>query len=117
MRKTVDKKQAIFEYKQTEIPMGIYLMRNNINGKIFVNKSPNLNAIKNRDKMTLSAGLHMNKKLQKDWTEFGEDNFSYEILEELDQKEETAVSVKDRLKKMEQKWLEKLEPYGDKGYN
>ena len=95
--------------------MGVFQVKNNVNGKIFIDSCSNL---KNRWftlKMHLDTGRHPNSELQKDWNSFGPEAFTYEVLE---QKEADKVTdVRWELKKLKQKWLEKLEPYGDRGYN
>lgn len=41
--------------------------------------------------------------------------FTYEVLEEKEADEVT--DMRWELKQMEKLWLEKLQPYGDRGYN
>jgi hypothetical protein len=65
--------------------------------------------------MQLNMGRFANAQLQKDWQELGVEAFTYEVLEE-----KNAGEVTDKrweLKQMKKKWLEKLQPYGDRGYN
>ncbi|MGO4273216.1 GIY-YIG nuclease family protein, partial [Paenibacillus sp. TAF58] len=65
--------------------------------------------------MQLDMGRFANAQLQKDWKELGADTFTYEVLE---QKEADGVTdVRWELKQMEKRWLEKLQPYEDRGYN
>jgi hypothetical protein len=60
-------------------------------------------------------GRFANSQLQKDWKELGSEAFTYEVLEK---KEADEVTDKRwELKQMEKQWLEKLQPYGDRGYN
>jgi hypothetical protein len=63
----------------------------------------------------LDMGRHANFELQKDWKELGEEAFTYEVLEEKEAGEVT--DMRWELKQMEKPWLEKLQPYGDRGYN
>lgn len=62
-------------------------------------------------------GNHENKQLQKDWNALGPDAFAFEILEVVEQKDTPSFSLADELTLLEQIWLEKLEPYGERGYN
>ncbi|TDF99458.1 GIY-YIG nuclease family protein [Paenibacillus piri] len=103
------------EYKQLKTYMGAIQIINKANGKIYVASYPNL---KNKW-VTLQGQLDMgrfaNSQVQKDWKELGADAFAYEVLEE---KETEGVSdVRWELKQMEKRWLEKLQPFGDRGYN
>jgi len=65
----------------------------------------------------LNAGTNTNKTLQKEWNEYGEDAFVFEVLEILKEKKDGYFNAKDELKKLEEKWLDRLQPYGEKGYN
>ena len=111
----MNKKELILQYKLTNRPMGIYQIRNLVNGRVFVESSVNLTGILNRQEFALKLNGHKNKQLQADWNEFGAENFTFEILEEIVQREN--LDIKAELEFLEDLWLEKLEPYGDKGYN
>lgn len=47
--------------------------------------------------------------------DFGNEAFSYEVLEEKEADEIT--DMRWELKELEKPWLEKLQPYGNSGYN
>lgn len=109
------KKELLEAYKQIKIYMGVYQVKNCANGKVFIGTSSNL---KNRWLtlcMQLKANTHPNSKMQKDWNDFGSDNFIYEVLEQKECGE--TKNIHWELEKMEKEWLEKLQPYDDKGYN
>jgi len=113
----IDKKTAKKEYKQTLPPMGVYQIRNLVNGKILIGNSKNLPGKLNSYKFQLNLGSHMNSELQTDYTKVGEKNFSFEILDQLGPKEDPAYDYTDDLKVLEEMWLEKLQPFGERGYN
>lgn len=105
-------------YKLMKFPMGVFQIRNTVNGKIFVDSSNNLDAIWNRYRAELGFGSHPNKALQQDWNTYGEENFRYEILSVLEQKEgDTATDYAKEVKVLEAMYKEELQPYGEKGYN
>jgi len=79
--------------------------------------SLNLEGRLNRHKFQLSTGLHPNGKLQKDWNEFGAEAFVFEILELVKVKDDPDFNLEDELTLLEQIWTEKLNPFGEKGYN
>ena len=60
-------------------------------------------------------GRHANSQLQRDWSELGEDSFTYQVMEEKEVTEDTGTRWE--LRQMEKEWLERLQPYGDRGYN
>ncbi len=95
--------------------MGVFQIRNLTNEKIFVGSSLNLDGIFNRHEFSLKMDGHANKSLQKDWNALGAENFAFEILEELEPREN--LDSKKELEFLEDLWLEKLEPFGEKGYN
>ncbi len=112
-----DKKELKNQYKRTLPKMGVYQIKNLVNGKIFIGKSKDLHGKFNSIKFQLSRNSHMNKELQKDYNELGEKNFSIEVLDFLDPKEEPGYDYTTDLKMLEQLWFEKLQPYGEKGYH
>jgi hypothetical protein len=109
------RKELIESYKQMDTMMGVYQIKNNVNGKVFVSSFANLKNKWLTIKMQLNMGRHPNSDLQKDWNELSEDAFSYSVLE--DRKQEADMDVKWELQQMEKAWLEKLEPYNERGYN
>jgi group I intron endonuclease len=111
------KKELIKEYKLNHTPMGVYQIRNLVNEKVLVGASPNLTGIINRHKFALETGKHANAALQADWNEFGADKFAFEILDEISPIEGADHDYREDLNSLEELWLEKLEPYGEKGYN
>lgn len=113
----IDKKGAILEYKMSHRPMGVYQIRNTVNGKVWIDSSNNVPAKINRYRAQLAAGSHPSKPLQSDWKEFGETAFAFETLEPLEPRTDPNYEYKSDLEVLEDLWLEKLEPYGDKGYN
>lgn len=110
-----DRKQLLEQYKQIKTYMGVIQITNTSNGKIYISSYPNL---KNKWivlQSYLNSGKHINPGLQEDWKKIGAENFIYQVLEE-----KTTDDVKDvrwELKQMENRWLENLQPYGDRGYN
>lgn len=112
---SIRRKQVIQEYKERERQGGVYQIRNTRNGRVFVNSSLNLQTM-NGQRFQLKMGSHMNKALQEEWNRYGEESFAFEILEELDRLDE-RFDPRDDLRKITAHWLEKLQPYGETGYN
>jgi group I intron endonuclease len=113
----MNRKEKINAYKQTIQPMGIYQVRNRVNGKIFLGSSKDLKGILNRTKFQLRNNLHINKDMQRDYNEMGEENFSFEILDYLEPREDAKVDYNNELETLENMWLEKLQPFNKNGYN
>ncbi len=65
--------------------------------------------------MQLDTGSHANSELQADWKSCGEEAFVYKVVEEKEHSPQ--MDLKWETKVLEKKWLDLLQPYGDKGYN
>jgi len=115
----MDRKAKITEYKGTPRPMGIYQIRNKVNGKILIGSSVNLPAILNRSKAELEMGSYRNRNivLQKEWKQFGPEMFEFQELELLEPADNPTYDPAEDLHVLEDLWIEKLSPFGDKGYN
>jgi group I intron endonuclease len=111
------KKQLKQEYAQTPRAAGVFQIRNTVNEKVFVGSNTNLSGIFNRHEFQLKADGHPNKKLQSDWNEFGAEKFAFEVLEEVEPRDNPNYDLRADLEFYENIWLEKLEPYGERGYN
>ncbi|OGM06037.1 MAG: hypothetical protein A2008_09360 [Candidatus Wallbacteria bacterium GWC2_49_35] len=109
----VSRKEMKRQYKEIKLEGGVFIIKNKINGKILLLSTPNLKMVTGKI-MALKNGTHPNAELQSDWKNHGEESFIVEILETIDQKDE---DFKNKLEKIEKKWLEKLNPFGGRGYN
>jgi len=105
------------EYKERRKPAGVFQVKNRANGKILLGSSLNLEGPLNRHKFALSMGKHPNETLQKEWNEYGPEQFVFEILEVVKFKDDPNFDLQDELTLLEQIWLEKLQPFGERGYN
>jgi len=112
-----DKKEIKKLYKQTVQPMGIYQITNLANGKFLIGKSTDLQGKLNSEKFQLKNNLPMNRELQNDFNDLGEEKFSFEILNRLLPKEKPDYDYDGDLQALKEMWLEKLQPFAEKGYN
>jgi len=112
-----DKKKLKEQYKQTVTPMGVYQIKNRVNGKVFIGSSKNLPGKFNSHRFQLKQGSHMNRALQKEYTRFGEENFSFDVLDNLEPKEDPQYDYTMDLAVLEAMWIEKFQPYGERGYH
>jgi len=117
MDRKMDRKEELKQqYKEIKTQAGIYRIKNTKNEKIFIASTMNLKTMNGR-RFELAMGSHKNKLLQSDWNEFGENAFVFEVLEVLEIKEDEYFDAKDALEKLEGKWLDALQPFGERGYN
>ncbi|CAJ1004034.1 MULTISPECIES: GIY-YIG nuclease family protein [Bacillales] len=103
-------------YKEMKTEAGVYRITNRQNGKVFIGSTMNLKTI-NGTQFQLNYGSHKNSKLQQEWNEYGKDAFDIEVVERLEVKQDKYQETKDKLKKLEETWMEKLQPFGERGYH
>ena len=113
----MDRKTAIREYRQRRRPMGIFQVRNLASGKVLVGATTDLPAMLNRQRAQLRMGAHPSRELQADWKTQGPDAFAFEILDTLSHTDRPPADPAADLRILELMWLEKLAPYGERGYN
>ena len=111
------RKDIIREYKERQKPAGVFQVKNTANGKVLLGSSLNLEGPLNAHRFMLSTGHHDNKTLQKEWNECGADKFVFEILEVVKVTTNPNFNLHDELTLLQQIWLEKLQPFGERGYN
>lgn len=110
------RKEIKIEYKEQKFELGVFEIRNKIENKIFIDSSNNIPAKFNRHKFQLNAGLHPNKEMQEDWNKYGEINFEFNVIEEIEQKDEIRDYSK-KLKELEKKYVTEAEFKAIKIYN
>jgi hypothetical protein len=104
-------------YKQSAADMGVYQIRNTVNNRIFLECSKNLEGTRNSRLFQLKMGkIVFNRELQKDLTAFGAGSFEFSVLEVLGPPQ-PGENVDRLLADLELQWLEKLQPFGERGYN
>jgi group I intron endonuclease len=99
-------------YKQSKRPMGVYRIRDSQNDKEYIGFATNLEARFNRHKAELRFGNHRNKELQKIWNSYGESALEFEILDVLDQEENSKETPEEELHVLTEMWIQKLKKQG-----
>ena len=111
------RKDIVREYKEPQKPAAVFQAENTVNGNVLLGSSLNLEGPLDAHKFMLSTGHHDNKTLQQEWNEYGADKFVFEILEVVKVTTNPNFNLDDELTLLEQIWLEKLQPFGERGYN
>lgn len=70
---------------------GVYLIHNKVNNKNYVGSTTNLDRRIKTHKQHLEKGCHNNRKLQKDYDQYGLEAFDFKILE-MDVEEELLTA-------------------------
>ncbi|MBK7094335.1 MAG: GIY-YIG nuclease family protein [Saprospiraceae bacterium] len=111
------RKEIKESYKEMKFQIGVYQIRNISNNKIFIGSSTNLAAIWNRQKFQLNYGSHPNSILQKEWNEYGQENFVFEVISEIKQDDDKPMNYQKEIKSLEAMFIEELKPFDDQGFN
>lgn len=117
VKKTSERSEIKRQYKQSRPDMGVYQIRNRMNGRLFIDSSKNLEGSEKSRLFQLRQGkIVFSPELQKDLHEFGADNFEFSVLEVLP-KPVSDANVARQLLTLKLQWQEKLQPFGERGYN
>jgi biotin operon repressor len=104
-------------YREAPREAGVFHVKNTVDGTVLLGSTKNLHGPLNKHRFLLSIGRHWNKKMQEDWDRLGPDAFVFEVLEVVKMKDDPTFDVEDELSLLEEKWIEKVQPFGDGGYN
>jgi len=114
----MDRRDKIREYKKTVQPMGIVQVRNLRDNRVYLTASANTPGTINSIRFQLRMGAFLpSAALAKDWKDLGAENFVIEVLDTLKPVNDPAYDYHDDLKALEAMWMEKLKPFGEKGYH
>ena len=86
---------------------GAYLLIDTVTGKPYIGASVNVERRWRVNKCELRGGKHCNPKLQRAWNKYGEEVFTFSLLEECDRTD---------LIECEQRWIDHYDAVS-KGYN
>ena len=105
--KSETRKAAIAAYKERKVVGGVFLVRCEASGEMWVGQWPDIETIQTRIWFSLRQGVHPNRELLEAWRKHGVERFSFEILERLE--EEASSYIRDaKLKERASHWREKL---------
>ena len=97
--------------------MGVYRILNTRDGRSLVGRSVDVPSSLNRERAALRFGAHQNAALQRDWNALGPDAFVFEVLDTLTPPDDRpGYDPSDDLRVLEALWLERLEPFDERGY-
>jgi hypothetical protein len=103
-------------YKEAPPPMGVYAIRNLVNGRLLVGASLNAGGALNRHRFELTMKHHRNTQLQQDWLHGGADSFSFEIVDRVKPRDDPAFDYRAELDSMLELWREELGAIGERSY-
>jgi len=104
----VDRKARIREYKENARPAGLFVVRNEVTGRMLVGASVDLPGMLNRQRFQLEMGSHPDARLQSDWNGQQPDDFAFEVLDTLEPSDDPSSDLASDLVVLMQIWIDKL---------
>ena len=103
------RRDAVRQYKERKVPVGIFALRSLATGETFVGASRNLDGQRNSSLFSLRLGSHRNKAMQGAYNAAGgEAGFEFVILEQLQDEELGPIGRDTWLKERERHWRAEL---------
>lgn len=85
------KRELLRHYKDNPPGAGVFAVRCVASGQaVYVNAAMNLQGAINRARFQLRLGGHRDKRLQQQWTQYGEAAFSIDVVDMLKRHEDTT---------------------------
>ena len=104
-----NRKELVTEYKGRIVTGGVYAIKNTINEKILLLSATDLYGCKNRFEFSKKVNTCTYIRLQQDWNQYGSNSFIFEILDELEKKDnQTVEEFKEDIKILFEIWREKF---------
>lgn len=100
------RKELVREYRERKQLLGVYAVRCQAAGKVWIAATKNLNRQQNGIWFQLRGNNHPNAAMMSAWKAHGEGSFKYEILEEVD--DENPLLLDSLLKERAAYWLQHL---------
>ncbi|MDV6330098.1 GIY-YIG nuclease family protein [Asticcacaulis sp. 201] len=104
------RKAAVAAYKERKVVGGVYAVRCTASGEIWVGQWPDIATIQTRLWFELRRGTHLTKDLRDAWNSHGEAQFSFEVLERLEDDMSPYMRA-STLKTLASQWREKLQAH------
>lgn len=104
----MNRKELIQNYKAAPTFYGVIQIKNNQNGKAFIDVARNIHNRWGYYQTNLNGNFYHDTELQKDWNTLGVDAFTYSVLWKADVAE--VDNLRQTLKDLKAEWLEKCQP-------
>ena len=104
------------QYKETPPAMGVYVIRNTVDNRVFLNGSLSLPGAMNRDRFELGLKSHRSKSLLADWIRLGAGSFRFEVIDTLKRRDDPDFDYRRELVELLELWKEEFDRRGDRTY-
>lgn len=103
------RREAVRQYKERKVPVGIFALRSLSTGEAFVGASRNLDGQRNSSMFSLRLGSHRNRALQAAYQAAGgEAGFEFVVLEQLEDEDLGPIGRDTWLQERERHWRAEL---------
>jgi hypothetical protein len=104
-----DKKKILAQYKNRTVLGGIVAVKNNANGKVWIEGVLDIEGRRNRFAFVKTTGSAVPLNIKQDWQKYGADAFSFEVFEELKKKDsQTKEEFAKDIEVLKALWMEKF---------
>jgi hypothetical protein len=107
-----NRRALVREYKEREVPAGVYAVRCVPTGAVWVGGASDVSTRQNGAWFSLRMGGHSCASLQAAWKAHGEAAFTFEVLEVMDDKTLERLGKASLLAERRQHWLTTLNAEG-----
>ena len=104
-------------YTDSKRPAGVFVIRNQVNQRLYVGGAADPEAAINRHRFDLKLGTHRNRGLMHDWREHGPENFAFQVIDTVKPRDDPGFDAAAELAALLALWREELPCVGDAGYN
>ena len=104
---TIDREAATAAFKERKPQPGVYAVRCEAAGGLWLGQFADMTAVQNRQWFTLRMGSHTNRAMQAAWASHGEASFRFETLEILAE-DERGSALASQLRNSLKRWRERL---------
>lgn len=112
-----DKRTLKRQYREATVPAGVFAIRNRLNGRVYVGASLNVAGAINRHRFELQQRTHRNARLLRDWLDQAGEQFDFEVLDLVKDKDDPAFDRQAELAALLELWQQELPCLGEQGYN
>lgn len=106
------RKALLRAYKERKVEAGVYAVRCQASGEVWVGSTPDLYTRQSGVWFTLRLGSHREPSLQAAWNAYGADAFVFEPVETIDAEGLDAFGRASRLKDRRDHWVGTLNARG-----
>ncbi|WP_225417968.1 DUF2087 domain-containing protein [Levilactobacillus huananensis] len=104
----MNRKEIIQNYKAAPTYYGVIQIKNNQNGKTFIDVARNIHNRWGYYQTNLNGNFYHDTALQADWNALGAEAFTYSVLWKADTAD--VDNLRQTLKELKAKWLDKCQP-------